>query len=122
MDFFLICYVIEVKKAITDFAIHLATNNLPGFVNNLASNAIKKFERKISRKGAVRVGKGFTSCISNKDTNDIIKIIISLADANVFIVGVSERVEHEINKTRKQFPFALLAPLAASLVHQWFLQ
>ena len=54
--------------------------------------------------------------------NDIIKIIISLANANVFIVGVSERVEHEINKTRKQFPFALLAPLAASLVHQWFLQ
>ena len=50
--------------------------------------------------------------------NDIIKIIISLANANVFIVGVSERVEHEINKTRKQFPFALLAPLAASLVLQ----
>ena len=106
------------KKAITDFVIHLATNNLPGLVNNLTSNAIKKFERKISRKGAIRIGKGFTSCISNKDMNDIIKIIISLADANVFMVGVSERVEHEINKTRKQFPFAVLAPLATSLVHQ----
>ena len=38
----------------------LARDNLPGVVNNLALNAINKFERKISGKGAVRAGKGFT--------------------------------------------------------------
>ena len=38
----------------------LARENLPGLVSNLTSNAIKKFERKISGKGAFRAGKGFT--------------------------------------------------------------
>ena len=36
-----------------------ARDNLPGLVRNLTSNAINKFERKISGKGAVRTGKGF---------------------------------------------------------------
>ena len=48
------------KKVIRDLAIPLARDNLPGLVSNLASNAINKFERKISGKGAVRAGKGFT--------------------------------------------------------------
>ena len=34
------------KKVITDLAIHLARDNLPGLVSNFASNAINKFERK----------------------------------------------------------------------------
>ena len=56
-------------------AISLAKNNLPGLVSNLSSNEIKVFERKISRKGAVRGGKRFTILILNKGMNDIIKII-----------------------------------------------
>ena len=56
-------------------AISLAKNNLPGLVSNLSSNEIKVFERKISRKGAVRAGKIFTILILNKGMNDIIKII-----------------------------------------------
>ena len=36
------------KKALTNIAIPLARNNLPGLVSNLTSNAINKFERKIS--------------------------------------------------------------------------
>ena len=40
------------KKVITDLAIPLARDNLPGLVRNLASNAINEFERKISKKGA----------------------------------------------------------------------
>ena len=36
------------KKVITDLAITLARNNLSGLVSNLASNAVKKFGRKIS--------------------------------------------------------------------------
>ena len=63
------------KKTLTNIAILLARDNLPGLVSNLTSNTITKFERKISEKGAVRAGKGFTSFITNEDMNDIINII-----------------------------------------------
>ena len=49
---------------------------LPGLVNNLASNARNKSERKISKKGAIRVGKRFTLFISNEDMNYINWIIL----------------------------------------------
>ena len=45
------------KIVITDLTIPLAKDNLTRLVNNLASNAIKKFQRKVSGKGAVRAGK-----------------------------------------------------------------
>ena len=32
------------KKVITDLAVHLFRNNLPGLVRNLASNATNKFK------------------------------------------------------------------------------
>ena len=47
------------KKALTNIAIPLATDNLPGLVSNLISSAINKFYRKISEKEAVTAGKGF---------------------------------------------------------------
>ena len=59
------------KKAPTNVAIPLARDNLPGLISNLTSNPMNKFERKISGKGAVRTGKGFTLFISNEDMNDI---------------------------------------------------
>ena len=37
-------------QSLTNITIRLARNNLPGLVSNLTSNAINKFERKISRK------------------------------------------------------------------------
>ena len=100
------------KKAL---AIPLARDNLPGLVSNLTSNAIDKFERKISGKGAVRTGTGFNLFISNEDMNDVIKIIKSLEDSGV-IDGVTETVKVEIKKQEGGFLGALLAPLAASLV------
>ena len=45
------------KKALTNIFIPLARENLPGLVSELISNEINKFERKVSGKGAVRVGK-----------------------------------------------------------------
>ena len=39
--------------------------------------------------------------ISNKDTNDIIKITKSLEDLSVLIDGVTETVKHEIKKARR---------------------
>ena len=65
------------KKALTKIAIPLARDNLPGLVSNLTANAIIKFERKISGKGVVRAGKGFTLFVSNEDINEIIKVIKS---------------------------------------------
>ena len=72
------------QKAVTNIAISLARDNLPGLISNLASNTINRFERKISRKGAVRAGKGFPLFISNEDMNDIIKIIKSLEDVLMY--------------------------------------
>ena len=44
------------RKALTNFAIPLARDNLPGLVSNLTSSAKNKFDKKISGKGAARAG------------------------------------------------------------------
>ena len=69
-------------------------------MSNLASNAINKFERRISRKEAVRAGKGFTLFIWNEDMIDINKIIKSLEDSNALKHGTSK---HEIKKQEGVF-------------------
>ena len=56
----------------TDLANLSATNNLPELMSSFDSNTIKKSERKISGKGALRAKKGFTLFISNEDMNDMI--------------------------------------------------
>ena len=95
----------------------LTRDNLPGLVSNLAQNAINKFERKTSRKEAVRAGRELTLFISNEDIIDIIKFIKSLEDSSVLIDGATETVKHEIKKKQEDgFLRALLRPLAASLV------
>ena len=66
------------KKALAHVTIPLARDNLLGLVRYLTSNAINKFDRKISRKEAIKENKQFTSFISTKHINDIIKIIKSL--------------------------------------------
>ena len=84
------------KKAVTNIAIPFARDNLPGLVINLTKNVINTFDRKLSRKRAVTVEKGFASFISNEDMNGIIKIIKSLEDLGVLIDGVNEIVKLEI--------------------------
>ena len=91
---------------------------MPGLVSNLTSNAINKFEREISGKGAVRAWKGFTLFISNEYMNDFIKIIKSLKDSGVLINGVTETVKHEIKKQESRLLEALLADLAAWVCNQ----
>ena len=103
------------KNALTNIAVSLARENLPGLVSNLTSSAINKFDRKISGKGAVRTGEGFTLFISNEDINDIVKIIKSLEDSDVLIDGDTETVNRETEKQEVGFLGALLAPLAAEL-------
>ena len=46
MDLLVLGYVISGKKVLTDIAISLARNNLPGLVSDVASNTITTFERK----------------------------------------------------------------------------
>ena len=61
------------------------------------------------RKGAVTAEKGFALFMWNEDKNDIIKIIKSLVNSGVLIDGVTD--------TEGGFIGALLAPLAAWLLH-----
>ena len=97
------------KKALTNTAILLARDNLPGLVNNLTSNAINKFERKINGKGVVRAEKGFDLFIWNEDVNDIIEIIRSLEDSGILIDGFTETVKHEIKKTRRRISLSIFS-------------
>ena len=81
------------KISLTNIAIPLGRDNLPGLVSNLTS--INKFARKLNGKGAVRAGKRFTLFVLNEDVNDIIKIIKLLEDLGVLFDGVTETVKHE---------------------------
>ena len=81
---------------------------MPGLVSSLTSNAINKLERKTSGKGVVRARKRFTLILSNKDMNDIIKIIKSLEDSRVLTDGVTETVKSEMKKQESRFLGALL--------------
>ena len=101
---------------LVNIAIPLAREYLHGLVSNFTSNAINKFERKISVKGAVRAGKAFSLFISNKDMDDFIKIIKSVGNSGVLFDEVTETVKHEIKKQEGKFLRALPAPLATSLV------
>ena len=47
------------KKVLTNIAISLGRDSVPGLVGNLSSSAINKLGREISGKGAMRASKGF---------------------------------------------------------------
>ena len=111
------------KKVVTHIAISFAKNNFSGLLRNialnLALNAMNEFERRVSRKGVVKAGKGFTLFISNEDNEDmdnVIKIVKSLEDSGILIDGVTEAVKHELKKQEGGFLGALLAPLDVSMV------
>ena len=78
------------KEALTIVAIPLGTNNLPGLVSNLASNAINTFERKISGQRAVKAGKELTLFISNEELNKIRDKSVSL---NMFRIQYNKSIK-----------------------------
>ena len=90
------------KKSLTNVTIPFARDNFSGLVSNITTNAINKFERKISGKGAVKAGRGFTLFISNENMNDIIRIIKSLENSGALIDEVTETLKHEIKNTKRQ--------------------
>ena len=61
------------------------------------SSEKNKIERKISGKGVVRAGKGFTLFISNEGMDNI-KIVESLEKSGLLIDDAIETVKHEIKK------------------------
>ena len=71
-------------------------------VSNLTSNAIKKIERKIIGKGAVRAGKGLKLFISNEDMDDIINTKKPLEHSSLLFVGVTESVKHKKKKQQRK--------------------
>ena len=77
---------------------------MSGLVSNIASSAtlfaINKLERKISGKGAVRAGKGFTLFISNEHIDVTFKIAKPFERSGVLTDGVTEAVKHELKKSR----------------------
>ena len=64
---------------------------------------LDKIEIKISGKGVVRTRKRSASFISNKDMDDIIKIVESIKKSGLLIDVATESVKHEIKNKKVVF-------------------
>ena len=61
-------------------------------------------------------GKNTTLIISNKDIDDLIKIVKSLEDSGLLLKGVTESVQNEVKEQKGGFLSMLLGTLGASLL------
>ena len=61
-------------------------------------------------------GNATTLIISNKDIEDLIKIVKSLEDSGLLLEGVTESVQNEVKKQKGGFLSMLLGALAARLL------
>ena len=61
-------------------------------------------------------GNNATLTISNKDMDDLIKIVKSLEDSGLFLKGITESVQNEIKEEKGGFLSMLLGTLGASLL------
>ena len=61
-------------------------------------------------------GNNTTLIISNKDMDDLIKIVKSLEDSGLLLKGVTESVQNEIKQQKGRYLSALLGTLGASLL------
>ena len=92
------------KKALIVLPSPPAKDLLPKLTTKTASSEVDKFQRKISRREAIRAGKRCTSFISIEDRNDIIKILKSLENSGLLIYGATKTVK----KTTKKLDFLVL--------------
>ena len=74
------------------------------------SETDEPMQRNIFRSGVT------TLIISNKEIDDMMKIVKSLEESGLLIKGVIERVENEKNNKKVDFLRLLLCPLGASLL------
>ena len=61
-------------------------------------------------------GNNSTLIISNKDMDDLIKIVKSLEDSGLLLKGITELVQNEIKEQKGRFLSMLLGTLGASLL------
>ena len=61
-------------------------------------------------------GNNTTLIISNKDMDDLIKIVKSLEDSGLLLKGITESVQNELKEQKGEFLSMLLATLGASLL------
>ena len=62
-------------------------------------------------------GSGTTTLIvSNKEMNDIMKIVQALEDSNIFLKGVTKTIKNETKEQKGEFLSMLLGTLGASLL------
>ena len=62
------------------------------------------------------LGSGNTLIISNKDIEDLIKIVKSLEDSGLLLKGVIESAQNEVTEQKGRFLSMLLGTLGASLL------
>ena len=61
------------KKALLDLAVLLTKDVLPKLATKATSSVLDEVERKMSGRGAVRAGRGFTLFIWNEDMEILLK-------------------------------------------------
>ena len=82
-----------------------------GLTAAAASAADARIHKKILGSGS-----NTTLIISNKDMDDLIKIVKSLEDSGLLLKGVTESVQNEVKEQRGGFLSMLLGTLVASLL------
>ena len=65
-------------------------------------------------------GNNTTLIISNKDMDDLIKIVKSLEDCGLLLKGITESVQNEIKEQKGRFLSMFLGTLGASLLGNLF--
>ena len=104
------------QKALLDLAVPLVKDVLPKLATKATSSVLAKFERKISGKRGVRVGKGFILFISNEDMDDSIEIVESLEKSGLLTDGATETVKKEMIKQAGGSLGTVVVPMASSLI------
>ena len=78
---------------------------------------IKLSKAQISKIILKNYGFGTTTLIiSNKEMNDMMKIVEALEDSNILLKGVTKAVKNETKEEKRGFLGMLLVPLGASLL------
>ena len=101
----------KLASPLTKVAIPLAKNILASLGITAAASAVDGgFEKKIDGSGTT------TLIISNKEMNDIIKIVQALEDSNILLKGFSKTIKNETKEQKGGFLSMLLGTLRASLL------
>ena len=92
-------------------AIHLAKNVLaPLGITAAASGIDAGIQKKMHGSGTIAL------IISNKEMNDMTKIVQALEDSNILLKGVTKTIENETKEQKGGFLSMLLGTLGASLL------